>query len=575
MSDRLRVLIVGGYGAFGGRIADLLADEPRLTLVIAGRSRQRAVDFCAARRRVAAELTPATFDRDGDLTVQLAGLQPDIVVDASGPFQSYGERRYRVIEAAIARNASYLDLADSADFVTGVTAFDSNARAAGLFVLTGLSSFPALSAAVVRRLAAGMSRIDVIRGGLAPSPHAELGPNVTRAIASYAGRPVTFAINGAMTTACPFTEHRRFAIAPPGGVPLGERLFSLVDVPDLRLLAALWPTTKEIWIGAAPVPEILHRAFIMLAWLVRLRVAGSLDALAPVLHALSRFLRWGEHRSGMVVEVDGLDAAGAPVKRSWHLTAEGDDGPYIPAMAVAAVIRKTLAGQAPAPGARPATGEVELADYERLFAGRAITTGFRHAPLPKSAFLYERILGSAWNDLPAEIRAMHAVTGSGLANGRASVERGRSWLARLAGALIGFPAATKDTPVEVRFDIADGVETWTRRFGAETFYSLQFASSGPAQGLIWEKFGPLSFAMALVLKDGRLSLILRRWRAFGIPMPMFLCPQSTAHETVEEGRFHFHVEIGHPLTGLIVRYRGWLVPAMSRARLKEDESVSA
>ena len=31
-------------------------------------------------------------------------------------------------------------------------------------------------------------------------------------------------------------------------------------------------------------------------------------------------------------------------------------------------------------------------------------------------------------------------------------------------------------------------------------------------------------------------------------------------ESAEDGRFNFHVEISHPLTGLIVRYRGWLVP---------------
>jgi hypothetical protein len=41
---------------------------------------------------------------------------------------------------------------------------------------------------------------------------------------------------------------------------------------------------------------------------------------------------------------------------------------------------------------------------------------------------------------------------------------------------------------------------------------------------------------------------------------MWLCPTSTAYEHVEDGRFAFHVEIGHPLTGLIVRYRGWLTP---------------
>jgi hypothetical protein len=172
--------------------------------------------------------------------------------------------------------------------------------------------------------------------------------------------------------------------------------------------------------------------------------------------------------------------------------------------------------------------------------------------------LYAQILKSAWHDLPAEIRAMHDVEDTALAEGRASVERGEGWLARLSAFVIGFPATSIDTPVSLRFEAADGIETWTRTFGEKSFRSRQFAGSGRSAGLLCERFGSLTFAMALVLEDGRLSLILRRWRAFGVPMPMVLCPRSIAHETVEEGRFHFHVEISHPVTGLIVRYRGWL-----------------
>jgi hypothetical protein len=43
---------------------------------------------------------------------------------------------------------------------------------------------------------------------------------------------------------------------------------------------------------------------------------------------------------------------------------------------------------------------------------------------------------------------------------------------------------------------------------------------------------------------------------------MWLCPRSDSYEATENGRFHFHVEIGHPFTGLIVRYLGWLEPDM-------------
>lgn len=575
MSERLRLLIVGGYGGFGGRIVELLEDDPRLTLIVAGRSARRARNFCAARTRAKAEMVPAAFDRDGDLAVQLAPLCPDVIVDASGPFQAYGENRYRLVEAAIAQRAHYLDLADSADFVLGVGSFDARAKAAGIHVLSGVSSFPALSAAALRRLARGMTRIEAIRGGLAPSPHAALGLNVMRATASYAGQPIALRREGGAATAHPYTEQIRFTIAPPGGVPLGSRLFSLVEVPDLRALAELRPDAREIWMGASPVPEVFHRAFIGLAWLTRVGLIRSLAPLAPLMHAVTRFLRWGEHRSGMFVEVTGADEAGTPVKRSWHIAAEGDDGPLIPAMAIAALVRKTLERARPEAGARPALRELDLADYERFFAGRAIVSGIRAEPLPGAAPLYQRILGAAWHALPAEIGAMHKVERSASARGRASVERGDGLLARLAGAVFGFPEATGDTHVRVRFDVEEGVETWTRTFGDETFRSRQYAGRGRDEGLLCERFGPLTFAMALVLENGRLSLVLRRWRALGIPLPMFLCPRSTAHETVEDGRFRFHVEIGHPLTGLIVRYRGWLAPTAGDEEVTGNDDARA
>jgi short subunit dehydrogenase-like uncharacterized protein len=152
----LKVLILGGYGTFGGRLAQLLADEDRLTLVIAGRSFAKAQAFCAS-LRPAATVLPATFDRDGDVERQLRGLAPDIVVDATGPFQSYGADPYRVVRAALALGIRYLDLADGADFVEGIAQFDAQARSRGIFVLAGVSSFPVLTAAVVRMLAQEMS----------------------------------------------------------------------------------------------------------------------------------------------------------------------------------------------------------------------------------------------------------------------------------------------------------------------------------------------------------------------------------------------------------------------------------
>ena len=111
----------------------------------------------------------------------------------------------------------------------------------------------------------------------------------------------------------------------------------------------------------------------------------------------------------------------------------------------------------------------------------------------------------------------------------------------------------------VRFNAVGEAEIWTRTFGNKSFSSRQFGGRGRSERLLCERFGPLTFAMALVPEEGRLRLVLRRWSAFGVPLPMWLGPRSDSYESAEDGRFHFHVEISHPLAGLIVRYRGWLV----------------
>src|SRR6478736_5089677 len=133
----LKVLILGGYGTFGGRLAQLLKDEPRLTLIIAGRSIEKARAFCESLYG-GAYAVPAVFDRNGDVETQLRALAPHIVVDASGPFQNYSDS-YCMVRAAIALGIDYLDLADGAELVRGVAQFDVAAKARGVFVLSGVS----------------------------------------------------------------------------------------------------------------------------------------------------------------------------------------------------------------------------------------------------------------------------------------------------------------------------------------------------------------------------------------------------------------------------------------------------
>jgi len=115
-------------------------------------------------------------------------------------------------------------------------------------------------------------------------------------------------------------------------------------------------------------------------------------------------------------------------------------------------------------------------------------------------------------------------------------------------------------PVKVKFRLDDGREHWRRDFAGKCFASTQEEGQGRNARLLCERFGPINFAMALVIEGERLRLVLRRWSIFGIALPLWFAPHSNTYEHVEDGRFCFHVEISHPLIGLIVRYRGWLLP---------------
>ena len=561
----MRILIVGAYGAFGGRLVELLEDEPRLTLLVGGRSVEHARLYCATRARALAGLVPTAFDRQHGTLAQLRALRADLVIDASGPFQAYGRTPYRLIEQCIECRIPYLDLADGSEFVTGVSRYDKAAREMGIFVLSGVSSVPVLSAAVVRRLSVDMVAVHSIRGGIAPSPFASVGSSVIRAIASYAGQPIALWRNGAPATGRALTESLHFTIAAPGHVPLRRRRFSLVDVPDLRLFPTLWPTLEQVWMGAAPVPAVLHRSLTGFAWLVRLHLLPGLLWLHKAMSWVMGHARWGEHRGGMFVEVAGQGADGGKIVREWHLLAEGDDGPKIPCMALESVVRNLLLGRIPKPGARAGIEDVSLTDYEILFARRSIHTGIRETIPARELPLFQRILGTSWPQLPSQIRQLHCPGQGAIFSGRCTVHRGRNPLAQLIARTCGFPASGSDRSMRITINPEADGERWIRSCDGRTFVSTQMPGRGSSEWLTRERFGPVTVHMALVVEGASLSYVIRRWTLFGVPLPLAWGPRTIAVESVQDNAFRFDVQISHPLTGLIVRYAGTLEPVVTQA----------
>lgn len=176
--------------------------------------------------------------------------------------------------------------------------------------------------------------------------------------------------------------------------------------------------------------------------------------------------------------------------------------------------------------------------------------------------LYRQIVGRQWNHLPASIRALHHLSeGHATFRGRAVIERGSSIGARLVASMLGFPGAGADVPVEIHFACSNGREVWTRRFGGKVLRSSQRKAERQNEPLLAEDFGPFRVLCALEPAENRLHLSVRAWSFLGLPLPLLLAPGGRTFEEDRDGLFHFHVEVASPLTGLIVRYRGWLGPA--------------
>jgi hypothetical protein len=365
-SEPCRVLVIGGYGFFGRRLVERLSLQPGLHVIVAGRSAAQAAALAASLRATSrATLDSVALDALSDeLPGRLDRLRVRAVVHASGPFQG---QDYRVASACAAAGVHYIDLADGREFVAGICAVDVAATAAGVCVLSGASSVPALSGAAVDEMTRGWQRVDGIDIGISPGNRTERGLSTIQAGLSYCGRPIAHESGRTLTGWLGLRLHRY-------AKPVGWRPLSPCDVPDLALLPARYPGRPVVRFGAGLELFALHLGMNAMALVARLGLVRDWRAHATWLKQWSdRFGMLGTDAGAMHVSVRGLDAAGARIRRTWTLLAVDGDGPWVPTLAAAALVRKIAAGAPPAIGARPCVGELTLDDFARESVGRQIT----------------------------------------------------------------------------------------------------------------------------------------------------------------------------------------------------------
>ncbi|MGO4332333.1 NAD-dependent epimerase/dehydratase family protein [Cupriavidus sp. 2TAF22] len=361
----MRIVVVGGTGNFGARICRSLAADAQHEIIATGRSESsRGTPPCTLGVRTATlDILSPNFRTD------FAKLRPELVVHCAGPFQG---QDYRVAEAACALGAHYVDLSDGRDFVAGFAKhLDIRARSAGICAVSGASSVPALSSAVVDKLSAGFSRMDCISVAIAPGQQAPRGVATLKAVFSYAGAPIPRWEDGSWREAYGWQDLRTMMF--PG---LGTRLAAACDVPDLALFPQRYPSVRTVEFHAALELRIQHAVLWLAGALRRHGLAVPLARGARLLDRMSTMLldRFGSENGGMRVSVSGVRPDGTPGQSIWHLTAPHKNGPEVPCMSALLVTRKMLAGPPPFLGARACMGLLDLAEFEPLFRQWGIST---------------------------------------------------------------------------------------------------------------------------------------------------------------------------------------------------------
>jgi NAD(P)-dependent dehydrogenase (short-subunit alcohol dehydrogenase family) len=361
----MRVLIIGGYGNFGSYIAKALADDAAIQLLIGGRSEAKARPFVTE----LAATHPAeahTIDIDGDIPAALARIRPDIVIHTTGPFQT---QDYRVARACVGQGCHYVDLADARDFVASIGTLDDAARGQGVLVISGASSVPCLTAAVIDDYLPGFAKLDSVDYGISAAQQTNRGLATTSAVLSYVGKPFTTLRDGVMATV-----HGWQDLHAERYPRLGTRLFGDCDIPDLTLFPARYPRLRSQRFSAGHELAILHLGTWLLSWLVRFGLVRSLaDYAEPLLRLALLFDRFGSSRSGFHMYLSGTGHDGAPRQERFFLIARSGHGPYIPCMPAILLARKLARGELSRRGAMPCLDLITLTDYLSALEGLDIS----------------------------------------------------------------------------------------------------------------------------------------------------------------------------------------------------------
>jgi len=360
-----KILILGAYGNFGKRIS-LSLTKDNYGVIISGRDLQKlgVLKDNIVSQFPNAKIEVAQLDANLELANFLKSNKPVVVINTIGPFQMAD---YSIAKTCINNQINYIDLSDGRDFVNEFSQLDKLAKESNVTAISGASTVPALSSAVIEHFKDDFSEIELLKFGIAPGQKAERGIATTKAILSYVGKK--------LKPCSGFSNRYGWQDLYIQEYPeIGARLMANCEIPDLDLFPPKY-NIKKIMFSAGMENKAVHLGIWAFSWLVRIGLLLNLPKYASALLKMSNwFDAFGTSDGGMHIIIEGKDKNGAPLTIKWFILAFDGDGPFIPTIPSIILAKKFADGKIAYKGAYPCVGMISLEDYLNELKGFKVKT---------------------------------------------------------------------------------------------------------------------------------------------------------------------------------------------------------
>ena len=357
-----KVLILGGKGRIGSRVAQDLASHVDAEIVIT--TRQALPEAEAIAQADSMQILPLDLADHENLRSAIRGC--DLVIHCAGPFHY---RDGRVLKTCIEEGVNYIDVSDHRSYYEKVINYRQEATAARVTAILNTGIFPGISNSMVRQGLEQLDEAEKIHLSYVVSGSGGAGVTVMRTTFLGLRQAFNAWIDGQWQTVQPYSDRETIHFPKPYG-KIGVYWF---DMPETYTFAESFPV-KTVITKFGSVPDFYNH----LTWITAhvfpsawIESSQGIEFFSRVSHKMTAFTdKFSGIGVAMRSEITG-HKGGNLVK--FCSTMAHENTAVAAGYGTASVAELMLAGKLHKPGIWPVEQALPTELFESAMASRGVT----------------------------------------------------------------------------------------------------------------------------------------------------------------------------------------------------------